>query len=659
MAIGPANDFVTLESQDYYITGPVKGEALSEFEDGFKIGKATYDTREHAFFQVLDDFSGGFGHRRLDIHEDLGTYWDSDRNSSPDLARKGHITLGWPSTVVTPTVVNQSNMSKRNPSAPCIFMADNAYCIGFGNKIYRTTDGITFAIVGSAGADAAELQSFVEFVENTGVITYLAFFSSITESTTGTAQYLVSTNTGATWHNGAKNYVLHDGIYWDNKVMAAFGRGIIFATITAGVETWNIDVVGDLQPIAAVPHGHIHFLGIANAPFGQPSVYFTDEANMWVLDFPVRKAYQIDTGLAGHYITASCQWRGNFYLSDGWNIMEFDPATQQVHNIGFPRADGLPPSMRAVVGTFTITALAPSEGSLHAVVSQALASPQSTLFQYRGEGWSQIGGSTAIFSHVCFSMTLRNAFLSSQRYFYILGAPTLTSTSPTLVIYNLPGAGHVPVVGVDSFAAGPANFTVGWMDGGFLEVYGAALRMYCDAFNLTATETVRVDYQIDNLENSAWQQMTNSTGSAAVFDNTHSVLYFGALRGIQFKTIRFRISLNRGSDSTLSPELRGLSFVYFKKPSLRMGWVFTVDTTRMIKEKVIIGGSATATFANILASIQGTWGEQILVPFSIPSVLPNAYVMLNHLNVEADNIRVADNIPAQGKITVSLLEPVI
>lgn len=654
--LGPALDKITLNTLDYYIRGPVQGDALSEFEDGFKIGKATYDTRENAFFLVLDDFSEGFGHRRLDIHEDIGAYWDSNRDNSPNLARKGHVTLGYPQGVITPASQPTTvNMTKRNPSMPSWFMPDSAYCVGFGNKIYKTGDGLTFALVGTAGADACELQSFVEYIENNGTITHFAFFASATEATTGTARYMKSTDNGNTWVNGVKNYVLHDGIFWDNKIIASFGRSIIFGVVTAGVETWNVDVVTDGQPVGAVSHGHIHYLGVAEAPFGQPSVFFTDEADMWVSDFYARKCYRIDTGLAGHYITASCQWRGNFYLSDGWNVMEYDTSARTMKNIGFPRMDGLPPTMRTTTGDWTITALGPSEGTLFAGVCLNGSAPKSALFQYVGKGWSQVSNSQPGFCHAVMQINLRNTFLTTTRNYYLLMSTGATDLAFFMSHFNLPGEGHIPVVGVDSFNA-TGEFTTGWIDGGFLDIYGNLLRLNCDAFNLTTTETIKVEYQLDNNETGSWTQMVNASNAATNFNSSNIVLYFSATDpklGIQFRTVRFRITLLRtGGDTTLSPELRGLSLVYFKKPPLRMGWKFSIDISRMYQD------NPGLTFANILSGVTTAWNNEPLVYFSIPNVVTNARVMLNHIVVKVDNIRSSETEPVTGTIEVSLLEPI-
>lgn len=661
MSSGPPLDLVTLNGINYAVQGKVTGESLSEFEDGFKIGRATYDSREHAFFMVMDNFANGFGRRRVDTYEDAGTYWDSLRSNSPDLSHKSRVTLG--PAKATPTIDSaptKVTMSKRNPSQPSWFMPDGSYCVGFGNKIYKTTNGTAFVQVGVAGADAAELQSFVESVENDGTITHFAFFASDSESLTGTARWMKSIDGGATWVNGVDNYVLHDGIYWDNKIIAAHGRTIIFGTVLAGVPTWNIDVALDGKPVGAVSHGHIHFLGVAEASFGQPSVWFTDESDLYVLDFPSRKVYKQDVGLAGHRITASCQWRGNFYMSDSWNVMEYDIGSRAVNNIGFPVIDGISDTLR----TYAITALVPSEGSLMAIVSLPTVAPNTLVFQYRGTGWTQMGEWTSgVYSHSGFQGNFNDAYLGQTRYFYTMQAPSLTSTTFSMTSYKLAGAGHIPLVGTDSFAASGAQFTTGWIDGGFLDLQGTAFRLMIDGWNLSSSNSIVAEYQIDNLESSSWVQMVDASNVPNDFENghQHSICYFSAanpLLGITFKTVRFRFTIKRGADATQSPEIRAFTFVYVKKPILRTGWKFTIDCSRMINEGWLING-VPATFATILSSLVTTWNTQTLTIFSVPNVRTGMAVLPNRYAVSVDNMRSANPKPGDGVIEVSVLEPVV
>ena len=69
------DDHVLLNGIKFLVDSPIRGGMVSEFSTGLKIGKATYDEREHAFWLVLDDFTGGFGFRQLEVREAGGTHW--------------------------------------------------------------------------------------------------------------------------------------------------------------------------------------------------------------------------------------------------------------------------------------------------------------------------------------------------------------------------------------------------------------------------------------------------------------------------------------------------------------------------------------------------------------------------------------------------------
>lgn len=47
---------ITLNDVELIVQGPIRGGIVSEFTTGLKVGKATYDEREHAFWMVFDDF---------------------------------------------------------------------------------------------------------------------------------------------------------------------------------------------------------------------------------------------------------------------------------------------------------------------------------------------------------------------------------------------------------------------------------------------------------------------------------------------------------------------------------------------------------------------------------------------------------------------------
>lgn len=669
-ANGPALDKVTLNGQDYPIRGPIQSEIVSEYQDGFKVGKISYDVRENAFFYVMDDFSNGFGHRRSDIREDTGYFWDSSKLQSPDLSRPGHVTLGPAKTVSTPTALSHAvNLTtlganaKSLPTRQSMVLADGSYVVGVGAAIYRTTDGVTFTKVYDANVDTT-FRAFAAYVETSGRVTYFAAFAGV--------RYVISSD-GVSWANGAKTYEFQDLIFWDGKLLGIFVQTIIYATVTAGVELWNIDdpndgvgIVGVLA-INAATVADARFIGVATAPWGQPAVYYCDSTTFFVLDFYTRKSYPIDIGLANLRIRAVALYAGDFWLSDGWNIARYDPDGRTLTNVGFPHADGIPPSMLPGLNAgnrYQLTAFVPSEDVLFAVVSDDVG--DLAWFQHKatGNGWSGIGdqiASTGTPTHLVYAF---QGVFSGKRYLYACTILDSDQRTWSAITYQLAGSGHIPLVGTDPFGGSGANFTTGWIDGGFFDLYGPALRMYCDAWNLSLTSNIEVDYQLDNNENSSWVQMVNKAGNADVFATGSTLLYFpnpvDPLLGITFRTIRFRITLLRSAGTvTDSPELRALVFVYYKKPFIRMSWSFTVDVNRMIAEHLTLGeGTTPATMSTVIASLQNAQRSYPLVnflPYSVLGIETVARVTVQSVKIQADNTR--PDVGGVGIIQVVVIEP--
>ena len=553
-------------------------------------------------------------------------------------------------------------MTIRAPSYPHVNAGGVYQLIGLGSSIYRTTDGITFTRVFAGGADAGQCQAIVSFIDRDSTIFHFAAFSSIAEALTGTARYIRSADNGATWVNGASDKVLHDIFYWDNKLLGAYGRSIIFAVLSGGVEAWNLDDVNDAEFITNVAAGHIHFIGIAQAPWGEPAVYFTDERRLYALDFFARKSYKIDAGIGG-LASATCIWNGDIIISDGWNVFVYSPQGETLRNIGFSRKDGIPPNVR---GGYVISALIPSDNYLYAMVNAATT---TYLYCYNGVGWHQVGAEiTGFYSNAGLQASYPPVGVVAERRIHLLGAATTTSTTVLVKNFILPNLHHIPVVGVDNFGASGAAVITGWIDGGFNDIDGTLLRLNIDAFSLSPTSTVRIEYRLDNDENATWIQMVDSANVADVFDNLTSVLYFASAspkRGIKFRTVQFQITLLRSGALTDSPEIKALTLVYLKTPTLRSAWTFDIDVNRMI-ETGAAGGDTTyyvdgvaATMANVWAKLKTLWtNSHVLLPLIIPNLEPSPgiNIKLTDIPLTFDDFRNA--VAGKGHLTIQCLEPV-
>lgn len=657
-------DKVSLNGQDYLIVGPVLGKPVAEFEAGLKVGRATYDQREHAFFEVMDDFSGGFAVRVMDIREEVGTFWESLDTNAPDLSRARHMTL--------PGVITSRSVSA-NPTQVSHYVApgdypwdtasDGSYIFGIGNSIYSTSDGVTFTRRDAGGADAGTVGSLTHLTGSDGVTLWFACYTSIALAGTGTARYKVSTD-GLTWVNGATNKVLPHAFVWDGKIIAEWQAGLIFGIVSGGAETWNIDDPLDGEYLG-FPGGFPFFIGVAQAPWGEPAVYFHNGKFLWVLDFFARKIYPIDTGI-GRSIHDAKLWNGDIIMTDGWNCFAYSTSGQTVRNIGFPMKDGIPPTMNnATQGIARLRFLMASDNHLYACVGKrptpTTGTPLNYLWKFNGQGWQQLAGEMnpmEPFGLFQANFTQAGSGLLTDRKIIMFGAADYNSLTPKVFTYDLPDYTQIPVVGIDTFGPSGAQWITSWRDGGFLELDGAALRLMMDGFSLSTTSTVKVEYQLDNAETSAWVQMVDSANVADVFDDTTRTLYFSSatpLRGIKFRTVRFRFTLNRGSTATDSPEVKAFVFVYLKKPQLRQGWTFTIDVNRMIAEGTLVGGAA-ATLSNVWSALKTAWNTKPLIDFDIPNVQSNMDVIISDMPITFDDFR--DAVDGRGTIIVTVLEPV-
>ena len=671
---GAGLDKVTLDSQDYYIRGPVQGQVIGEYEAGFKLGAATYDTRENAFYYVMNDFSAGFGHRRTDIHDDPHTFWDVADGGvpCPDLRRPGHLTLPIASVSTTlspaPTGGADQSLVGRLPSHPHLQVDDLSHLLGFGGAIYRSQDGLAWTRVFDDGGAHSQCIAIVRAVatNSSGIRVYLATFAPPTYPTT---QYYTcrGDNSGATWVVAPMSAPpVIDAFYWGGKILhTSTPEGdspqlstLFYGTTDGLTESWSAGDVADGEPIFTESFGSTRFVGVAEGPWGQPAVYFADIKNLWVLDFFSRTGYVVDIGM-GKLILDAKIWSGTVIVTDGWNVFQFDPSTKQTTNIGFKIQDGVPPSLRpSSAGLMQIRALIPSDGLLYAIVS-SYNLQKARLFCYNNIGWQPIGEEFSFYSYLGFQANYPVPFGSNQtwetaRYIHIV------SVTGTVKSYKLPNQQSVPTPGIDTFATSAA-FITGWLDGGYFEVPGTLFRLFIDGWNLSATNTVKVEYQLDGAESSAWVQMVNANGAAATFDGTNTVLYYNLttpLAGITFYRVRYKITFS--GDGTSSPEVRALTMVYWKKPTPRTAWTFQIDVPRMMQEGILVGGVA-ATYANVWSALRTSWAKLPLLDFTVPNVQSNMRVLINKLQSRADNIATSGAggaKPGRGLIDVTVLEPV-
>jgi hypothetical protein len=116
------------------------------------------------------------------------------------------------------------------------------------------------------------------------------------------------------------------------------------------------------------------------------------------------------------------------------------------------------------------------------------------------------------------------------------------------------------LAGVDLFAASGELIT-GWFDAAMAGFYKLASHLTVEADSATATETIVFEYAVDG---GGWESLgtINTSGETVLEFNVSSSFS----RGRKFRRIRFRISLARGSTTTLTPVLKSFVLSYQKIP---------------------------------------------------------------------------------------------
>lgn len=648
------HETVTLASQSLVVDGPVRPASAGDWTAGLKIGKATYDERLHAWWLVLDDFSGGMGYRELDIREALGTVWED--TDGVDLRRAGHVTLppvqDKGDLTDDPTKYDYTARVPTRPTCGSSVGGTPAHYLGLGNAIYRTVDdGDTLTRVKAIGNNAYMISTILNFAAKPDGAAKLYAFP---EGTSGAARYQVSTDPENTWTDGGTGTqkVIEDAIVWESDKRYIIGTcpiaQIIFSTDGA---TWNIDAAADGEPLWRAGYGRVMFIGVFMAPWGESAVHFLAQndqghISLFALDFHARKAVEIPISKTD--LICGTVWQNYIVVSDGDNVYLWDGAT--VRNISWSRRGALP----SMFQNGLIWNLVGGGDYLYAILESA---PTVTkLIVYNGAGWSALNSGSTAYSSMILGYLTRfiPRIVGSQRRLVTLGAEKFASDATDFkrIHWTLPQNSDTPSVDLDNFSDGPLSFVTGWIDGGFREISGALYRLYIDGYNIGSDEKVTVAYGLDNDE-TTWHTDLEDSGVFTAAGQSKDFPGSGA--GKEFRTVRFRVTLDRGSTTTKSPELKALVLLYDKKPDFRSSWTLRIDVSQMKASKTQVGGN-DATVLNVWEKLISIWNTKTLVVLNVPNIDTSVYVKMTDMIGTFDDFR--DAAEGQGFVDITVVEPI-
>lgn len=549
---------VTLDSKDYVVDGPVIVQPAEDWAIGIRQGSPTYESREHAFFKSFESFEGGVGLEYGDAREHPDRMWASVGVRTFESAK--NITLG---PLVTTSAL-PSQPSSQTGGAFAVYEEGGSikFWFGAGDKLYNKTDKNAWAAEVVAMHASDRVLDLTPFRDDNNVVNLMMAVGGQEAywMKTGGGGWSQPTSGDGVSSNGWSFEKADDFLPFDDKILKMFFGEIQMSTDGA---TW-VDIV-------AVPGNtafQAFFVGVGLNGAGELAPYAVAEGKLYVIDVWTNQRQEIDLGFGNTIIAATVWQDGEVVVTDGFEVAAYHP-DRPVRNMGFNRDHGLASDNLGYIKSFFVV-----QGKyLCAAVDDGT---NMQLFVWVGGAWHNLTADVAgTYSGqgVCLGLNPGSSFFSSTAQDLYIS--TVSGGSVVTYYVDTDYFKHPKLNANHKYAASGYVITTDF-DGGFAEVPGTAIECEIFASDLTANETVQVEYALNG---------GSSYTSLGTFNGSTTRLKWASGAGIEFKSIRFRFTLARGGTNTNSPVVHAIVFKYLKVPAVRRRVSFTVNTEQSGRQR--------------------------------------------------------------------------
>jgi hypothetical protein len=127
-----------------------------------------------------------------------------------------------------------------------------------------------------------------------------------------------------------------------------------------------------------------------------------------------------------------------------------------------------------------------------------------------------------------------------------------------------------------------ADHITPWFDAGQNEIDKTAIRVRIDCTGMSSDETVKVEYAVDY--SSSYNASAFTVTADGVTTNTFPTLANNNVEaGTAFRAIRFKLTLNRGSTATNTPNVKSISLEWRRKIPVKWGFSIDIDHRERIE----------------------------------------------------------------------------
>ena len=521
--------------------GRVRTIVTSQYPQKIVLGDVDKDSNPRTSLIVWDDWSGGVGVYSTDGKENL----NRSHFSRADGRYKNHLTLpplytaGADSGVAgLTTAINEFGLK--------LYVA-----LGNGRDIraYTVASNSWGSQLTTPAASAYESIAFTM-----GATDYIAFAY-------GTG-YEYSTAPDSSWTDDTTD--VKSFAFWDDRLWGLDNTGQLWFSSVIGTEVNDAKI--------PLPDGYAHVLFTGPDAQGEEILYVSTEVGLYAHDaanarfvktkvaFP-RMASADANSVA---VQGAATWNGDIYITAGkMTVYRYDPTRGVVMSVGLNKDAGFPIS--DIRGD--IIKLLPTHTGLLAFNAGA-SSEFRSVWEYNGVGWHYLArdNGSAQGNHV-------SSIGGNYRLYHTFGDDDIGYTALQRGDVNPELA--TPAISYEG-TNDIADHITPWFNAGQNEIDKTAIRVRIECSKMTSDETAKVEYALDY--SSSYESSTFTVTSNGVTTQTFPTIANNNIEaGSNFRAIRFKITLNRGSTATRTPNVKSISLEWRRKIPAKYGFEFTLD----------------------------------------------------------------------------------
>ena len=592
---------IYLNGTYYPISRPVRSTLASIYPAKIVIGDTDKDSNLRSSIVAWSDWRGGIGINRMEGAGDVNRAWFS----TCQLRYKNHLVL--PSLATTTTTPSHSLGQATIGAIETFENEVYAFWNGGGGatpKLYKYANGSDSW--GSQITTSGVTDEVTDSIVFTNSVDSYLVFAHYDSNGSG---YSYSTN-GTSWTTDANRNTKFLAI-WDDRLWGISNEG----------QLWHATVIAEQHDDAKLPtpDGSVTQLFVARNAMGVAILYAMTTQGLFAHDADNARwdATELELPIHPDNGKGTTRWRDSVYIPSGNGMYKYINGSNSavVSIVGPDRDDGLPSdkrgSIRNIAGSHNELLIGiDAQVSADPVATDAIprqwfshfGSPvmaadtgSSTILGYNELGWEVkwIAGDTGTtFDHMHVSTAYNKYRLwwgaNGVVYFMDLPKDIINPSEVDDFPYATSGVHETP-----------------WFNAGQSEVDKLALNLKIECQDLSANETVLVQYATDYSESYTTAVTLNSTtmgASAGTYTYT-----FGSNAGVSYRSIKFKLTLSRSTATTTglekynTPDVVSLTLEWRKKLPAKWGHTVEVDLNNKYK-----GNDPKALRSNLISAIEST-----------------------------------------------------